>query len=780
MAAPHTRPALAGVVVLIAVMGLALWIRPSRIRPPAGDGVNVTDQVDPKLVSQLTALEAREKQADETVWAKDLLAGECGLTFDHLWDSLNRTTNKLAVAANWLAAEIIPPRWGPPRTVAPEIQVRESEGVAAPWNTNQWRALLGDLESAGWQLAQMEFRHVRFDTDLAGRPAQSRFYFSAHLTNSQRLERAALEGELVVDWSAERDPDGLWLVRKIDASQLTLKMRRGEPPFRLIFEAAFTPPPGSWFIDPLILHDLDGDGLSEIVLASKNLVLRLQPDGRFESSPLCRDDPGVIFTGAIADFTGDGAVDFLCAKFKGLYLHEGSPGGRFEKPARQVWQANPHLKYAQALTWGDVDADGDLDVWLGQYKVPYTRGQMPTPFHDANDGSPAYLLLNDGRGGFSDATESSGLAGKRWRRTYSGSLVDLDRDGDLDLVVVSDFAGTDLYQNDGRGRFTDVTGRWLDEPHAAGMAHAISDFDRDGLADLLVIGMTSPTADRMAHLKLSRPGFTNDAAMRAALMHGNRLYLGRPDGGFRQGVLSDGIARSGWSWGTSAFDFDNDGYPDVYVANGHESKESVRDYDPEVWRHDVYVGSSHDDLAAMAYFGGKMARTRGRGHSYGGYEKNRLYLNQRGTNFFEAAHLMGVALEPDCRNVVTDDLDGDGRVDLLVTTFEAWPETKQTLRIYRNTTPATGNWIGIRLREDGGGTSPVGAQVTLRSNGGRVTQSIMTGHSFRSQHANTVHFGLGRMESVDRVEVRWPDGRAVELRQPEINRYHDVTQPRGR
>src|SRR6185295_9914607 len=263
-------------------------------------------------------------------------------------------------------------------------------------------------------------------------------------------------------------------------------------------------------------------------------------------------------------FDGDGAADFLCAKFEGLVLFKGSLKGTFDEPGALVWSVNPHLKYAQVLTCADIDHDGDLDVWLGQYKPPFTRGQMPTPCYDANDGYPAYLLLNDGRGNFKDATAAAGLEKKRWRRTYSGSFADLDSDGSPDLVVVSDFAGVDLYKNDGRGHFTDVTGRWLDEPHAAGMAHAITDVNRDGLLDLLVIGMHSPTVDRLAHQELTRPGLADDAALHTELMHGNRLYLGQRAGGFRQGALSGSIARSGWSWGCSAFDFDNDSYPDVY------------------------------------------------------------------------------------------------------------------------------------------------------------------------------------------------------------------------
>jgi hypothetical protein len=100
----------------------------------------------------------------------------------------------------------------------------------------------------------------------------------------------------------------------------------------------------------------------------------------------------------------------------------------------------------------------------------------------------------------------AGLAAKRGRRTYTASLADLDADGCLDLAVVSDFAGLDLYRNDGRGHFTDVTDAWVSDPKAFGMAHALADFNADARLDLLMIGMNSPTVDRLEHLGLRRPG----------------------------------------------------------------------------------------------------------------------------------------------------------------------------------------------------------------------------------------------------------------------------------
>ena len=286
--------------------------------------------------------------------------------------------------------------------------------------------------------------------------------------------------------------------------------------------------------------------------------------------------------------------------------------------------------------------------------------------------------------------------------------------------------------------------------------------------------------------------------MRSRMTFGNRLYLARSEGDesvvpsplegkrvrvrgghrFEQTSLSQSIARSGWSWGCSAFDFDNDGYPDVYIANGHESKQTVRDYETEFWLHNIYVGDEVDDLTATAYLTGNLSRTRGSGWSYGGYEKNRLYLNQQGKSFVEIAWLMGVALQEDSRCVVADDLDGDGRMDLLVTTQEVWPETKQTLRVYRDTLEGGGNWIGFRFREEGAGKSPVGVRVTLNWNGQKATRQIVTGDSFRSQHANTLHFGLGKADRVDSVEIKCPSGQVVTLRELAVDRYHSVDVPK--
>lgn len=727
-------------------------------------------------------LQAREDAADRGVWAKEILAQECGQVFEALWDTVNAAPEKLEAVAGFRFREMTLPAWAPPRDLPHQMRIFEPRAAGPVLTRDQWVARLREFAQGGWRLDNLEFRHNRFDTDPQGQPLRSIFYFAARLTRATPPERAIVEGDLSVEWASEPGRKAKPAVARIDASRLQARSMTGPAPFELVLDEKITPPGRSHYIDPLILYDLDGDGFSEIILPASNLVYHRKDDGSFQPKPLCSLPVERVTTAVIADFDGDGTADLLCANANGLHLFHGNASGLFDGMPKLVWSANPPLVNAMALTCGDVDGDGDLDIFLGQYKVP-TLGQVLRPhYYDANDGWPSYLLGNDGQGNFSDLTEAAGLVTNRLRRVYSASLVDLDDDGRMDLAVVSDFAGLDLYRNEGGGRFKEVTREWVPESKAFGMSHTVADFNRDGRLDLLMIGMPSPTVDRLDHLGLSRNYSPEDARMRAAMSFGNRLYLAKPGGGFSRSALGDSLARSGWSWGCSAFDFDNDGWPDLYVANGLESRQTVRDYEPEFWLHDLYIDDAVDSFAATGYFIDKFNRTRGSGWSYGGYEKNRLYLNQQGRAFVEAGHLAGVALEQDCRNVVADDLDGDGRVDLLVATLEVWPELRQTTRVYRNTLAAAGHWIGFRFQEQPGRSSPVGARVVIRAqdNASIAVQQVVTGASHRSQSAPVVHFGLGEIDRVGEVEIRWPRGERLLLQDLAADRYYDVYCPARR
>jgi len=152
-------------------------------------------------------------------------------------------------------------------------------------------------------------------------------------------------------------------------------------------------------------------------------------------------------------------------------------------------------------------------------------------------------------------------------------------------------------------------------------------------------------------------------------------------------------------------------------------------------------------------------------------------MNLRGEGFVDVAYLLGVADQFDSRSAVSADLDRDGRVDLLVT--EHLGAEGEKLHIYRNVLQTENAWIGVDLKDQGGGVSPIGASVLVRTADRNYVGSIVTGESLMAQHATTLHFGLGATDRVESIEVRWLDGRTRFLRTPEPNRYHQVLAPPG-
>src|SRR6185503_12404655 len=163
-------------------------------------------------------------------------------------------------------------------------------------------------------------------------------------------------------------------------------------------------------------------------------------------------------------------------------------------------------------------------------------------------GEPAFLLQNDGKGNFKDITVEAGLGPKRFRWSYSASFVDLDEDRDMDLMVVSDFSGTDLYSNDGKGKFTDVTEKAIDNRSSFGMSHNFGDFNGDGKMDFYVLGMSSTTARRLTKMGISVDEFKKTQEMMMPMAYGNRMYYGTDEPGiFKSAPNNDMVARTGWA-----------------------------------------------------------------------------------------------------------------------------------------------------------------------------------------------------------------------------------------
>jgi len=761
-------------ILLLAILSAAGCGVSDESPPP-----KTAEQAEAKPESPDELLRKQRAALNETIWKEETIAQEHEATFVRLWDDLRNSRDAVAVLSEIPFSKL---------TLGAAEAVEKLDHGITRWGSatgsrdlgpDGWREFLAEYQQGGWELVQSEWHHSRFVPSESG-SAQSEFGVVLHVQNPADSRRAIVHGTIHVTWSGERDARGNWRAEAIDASRLEVLERKGTPAFAERQELG--PKPELDILatranlnGSVVVYDLDGDGLDEVIVAFANKVFWNRGDWVFEERPLLAKPPVVgLGTAVVADFTGDGVVDLLGAGVGSWpLLYEGEPGGAFPGPGKQLQQIRQRLMQPMVIAAGDIDGDDDLDLWVTDYKTPYYQGrEMPEPYFDANDGFASHLLVNLGGGEFSNQTEVAGLAEKRYRRTYSTSFIDLDDDGDLDLVVVSDFSGADVYLNDGAGHFTDVTDQMLDERTSFGMAGLFSDFNLDRALDFYMVGMSSTTSRRLDRLGLGRSEFPEHQKMRSKMGFGNRLYLGGPDHELREADLGSAVARTGWSWGTAALDFDLDADPDIYVANGHLSRTTAQDYCTDFWTHDIYS----EEMIEGANVGIFLADARKTGVSWNGFEHNRLLMNLNGDRFVETGFLMGVALEDDSRMVVSSDFDADGRPDLLVSTREDPPGSSaqtRTARIWlmRNTFEPEHHWIGIRLA---GARSPIGAKIAVASGDRVQLHYVVTGDGYRSQQPPARIFGLGERDAVDYVLVTYPGGREIRIDNPAIDRHHVI------
>ena len=440
------------------------------------------------------------------------------------------------------------------------------------------------------------------------------------------------------------------------------------------------------------------------------------------------------------DADGDGWLDLLLLRFGKTALFRNNRDETFTEVTQSSGLAM-HLNSLAAVAF-DYDRDGDLDLYVGGYFPPKDLHNLKDSkilfdsWETSRNGGENFLFRNDGALTFTDVTAQAGVQDTGWAMAVGHG--DFDNDGWPDLYVANDFGPDTLFRNLGNGTFKNVTREGIGVDTKKGMNAEFGDYNNDGWLDIYVTNMTEPY-----------------------LHECNMLWKNNRDGTFTDVSMEEQACDTGWGWGAKFFDADNDGWLDIYAANGfisageHDYMEELLDF---IFREDVDL----TDVSLWPPMGN---------HSMAGYEKNVL-LHRTPGGYKQLPEEAGTASIKDGRGVATADFDLDGRVDLVVTNVGTVPN------VYRNVSETPNHWLALRLEGRGGKSNrqAIGARVEVRQGINLQMREVAAGNGFEAQSSPKLHFGLGAVARVDLVTVRWPDGEVQELKGLEADKLHVIKQ----
>jgi Flp pilus assembly protein TadD/peroxiredoxin len=513
----------------------------------------------------------------------------------------------------------------------------------------------------------------------------------------------------------------------------------------------------------VVVGDIDNDGFDDLYVCQPsglpNRLYRNRGDGTFEDVTeqagvgVLDSSPSALF----ADVNNDGRQDLIVVRGAGPLLFINQGGGRFRlKPGAFQFARSPQGTFT-GTAMADYDRDGWLDIYFCLYS--YYRGpdryRYPVPYYDARNGPPNFLFRNNRDETFADVTQSSGLNENNDRFSFACGWNDYDLDGWPDLYVANDFGQKNLYHNKGDGTFTDAAWEAGVLDTGAGMSVCWLDFDNDGRQDLYVADMWTAAGLRVTGVDDFMPGapeavriFYQKHAM------GNSLFRNEGNGKFADVSSTAGVRFGRWAWSSDAWDFDHDGYPDLYVANGMISGPNRLELSSFFWRQ-VVAQSPPGSVPTQEYEQGwnainELIRCDG---TWSGYERNVFYANNRDGTFSDVSGAVGLDFLDDSRSFSLTDIDHDGRLEVILKN-----RTGPQVRVLRNVAPNLGASIAFRLRGVKSNRDAIGASIAIENQGRRQVKYVQAGSGFLAQHTKDLFFGLGESTQTVRVTVRWPSG----------------------
>ncbi|OLD14790.1 MAG: RNA-binding protein [Acidobacteriales bacterium 13_1_40CM_3_55_5] len=501
-------------------------------------------------------------------------------------------------------------------------------------------------------------------------------------------------------------------------------------------------------------YDYDNDGWLDIFLVNGS---RLEgfPPGKEPTSHLFKNNRDGTFTDVtvkaglahsgwgqgvcIGDYDNDGFDDLFVTYYGKNVLYHNNGDGTFTDVSEKAGVAGKKTRWGTGCAFVDYDRDGHLDLFVANY-IDLDLATAPVPESGpclykavmvacgppGLTGGKNILYHNNGNGTFTDVSESAGILQVNGTFGLGVLTADFDNDGWPDIYVADDSTQSLLYQNKKNGKFVDIgmdSGSALsaDGKPQAGMGVSAADYDLDGNLDIVKTNFAGDTPSLYHNLG---GGDFEDATFTAGL-GAHTQYLG---------------------WGCGFFDMDNDGWPDILLCNGHVY--------PEVEQLKTEAGYAQRKL---------------------------LYRNLRNRRFQDVSELAGpgISTPSASRGCAFGDFDNDGDIDVVVNTVNDFP---QLLRCDSRT---ENNWIKVKLIGTKSNRSAIGARLKCVTRAPGETKphqqidEVRSGGSYISQNDLRIHFGLGKAEKVDLLEVRWPSGQIDTLKDVQPNQLAFVKEGEG-
>jgi enediyne biosynthesis protein E4 len=442
---------------------------------------------------------------------------------------------------------------------------------------------------------------------------------------------------------------------------------------------------------------------------------------------------------AIADYDNDGWPDIFVSNWGENRLYHNNHDGTFTDVAEKAGVTLGN--WSSGATWGDFDGDGRLDLFVAGY-LHFDRNHLPVATENGIPaayctfrgeqvscgprglkGEPDHLFHNNGNGTFTDVSQKAGVADKSAYYGLGTVFADINNDGRLDLLVGNDSTPNYLYLNKGNGTFEDASyasGFAVNGvgQEVASMGLALGDYENNGLLDIF----DTTFSDNY------KPLYRNEGAANLT------------DVSYEMGLGE--ITVPFLSWGDAFIDYDNDGWKDLLMADGHVYPDADRYNWGTSWK-----------------------------------ERPMLFHNLGGKRFEPVPAVEGTGLADVIagRGMAVGDLFNDGKVDAVINVMDSHPV------LLRNVNADHHHWLELKLV--GGSKSPrdgVGSTVYLTANGIRQRQDVLSGGSYLSSNDPRPHFGLGSATKVDDLEVHWPSGKIDHLAVSGVDRILTITEQRGK